>query len=152
MKKSLTAALVTADHALRQAERLAWEVGCETVDGVHTLLSDSRGDLYRTVTDARVEIKNALGPFPVGKCLGDMHYGIQQILDRHNLKIVSSARFTFDDEASSDAFIEKLRKASANYGTFYTNKELVVLGYEDGNVEVGYFYDSFGGLMTLRIK
>lgn len=38
--------------ALRAASRLAWEVGCETEDGVATLLPDERGDLYRQIAAA----------------------------------------------------------------------------------------------------
>jgi hypothetical protein len=37
-------------EALRKAERLAWEVGCETEDGVKTILEDARGDLWREIT------------------------------------------------------------------------------------------------------
>ena len=38
--------------ACKAALPLAWEVGCETEDGVHTLLDDSRGDLYRQLSAA----------------------------------------------------------------------------------------------------
>jgi hypothetical protein len=38
--------------ACKAAESLAWEAGCETEDGVHTLLTDSRGDLYRQISAA----------------------------------------------------------------------------------------------------
>lgn len=38
--------------ALKEAEKLAWEVGCETVEGVNFLLEDSRGDLYRQISAA----------------------------------------------------------------------------------------------------
>ena len=36
--------------ACKAALSLAWEVGCETEDGVHTLLDDERGDLYRQLS------------------------------------------------------------------------------------------------------
>lgn len=36
--------------ALVAAEKLAWEVGTETDDGVNTLLPDSRGDLWRQIS------------------------------------------------------------------------------------------------------
>ena len=42
-------------QALRHAEKLAWEVGTETEDGVKTLLQDSRGDLYREIVAALAE-------------------------------------------------------------------------------------------------
>lgn len=51
-------ALRVADQALKAASLLAWEVGTETVDGVATLLDDSRGDLYRTIAAARDAIKS----------------------------------------------------------------------------------------------
>lgn len=38
--------------ACKAAEKLAWEVGTETEDGVATLLADSRGDLYRQLVAA----------------------------------------------------------------------------------------------------
>lgn len=38
--------------ACKVALGLAWEIGCETEDGVMTLLDDSRGDLYRTLSAA----------------------------------------------------------------------------------------------------
>lgn len=38
--------------ALKHAEKLAWEVGCESDDGVNTILEDSRGDLWREITAA----------------------------------------------------------------------------------------------------
>lgn len=38
--------------ACRAALNLAWEVGCESEDGVMTLLDDSRGDLYRQLSAA----------------------------------------------------------------------------------------------------
>lgn len=38
--------------ACKAAERLAWEVGTETEDGIKTLLADSRGDLYRQLAAA----------------------------------------------------------------------------------------------------
>lgn len=41
--------------ACRQAIKLAWEVGCESEDGVLTLLDDSRGDLYRQLRDVLVK-------------------------------------------------------------------------------------------------
>ena len=54
--KVLREALAIADSALKHAEGLAWEVGCETEDGVHVLLEDSRGDLYREITKARAAL------------------------------------------------------------------------------------------------
>ena len=38
--------------ALLAAAGLAWEVGSETEDGVHALLDDSRGDLWRQIMAA----------------------------------------------------------------------------------------------------
>lgn len=38
--------------ACKAAERLAWEIGTETEDGVKTLLDDERGDLYRMISTA----------------------------------------------------------------------------------------------------
>lgn len=38
--------------ACEAAARLAWEVGCETVDGEKFLCPDGRGDLYRQITAA----------------------------------------------------------------------------------------------------
>jgi len=43
--------------ALKAAEGLAWEVGCESEDGVLTLLNDSRGDLYRQISAALAKVK-----------------------------------------------------------------------------------------------
>ena len=43
--------------ALRKAERLAWEVGCETVDGVNTILEDERGDLWREISAILAKIE-----------------------------------------------------------------------------------------------
>ena len=34
-------------RALNQAERMAWEVGSETEDGIKTICRDSRGYLWR---------------------------------------------------------------------------------------------------------
>ena len=48
------AVLVAACNA---ALNLAWEVGCETEDGVHTLLDDSRGDLYRKLSAALSQVQ-----------------------------------------------------------------------------------------------
>jgi hypothetical protein len=42
--------------ALREAEKLAWQVGSETEDGVMTLLEDSRGDLYRQIRAALAKV------------------------------------------------------------------------------------------------
>jgi hypothetical protein len=39
-------------EACKAALSLAWEVGCETEDGVGTLLEDSRGDLFRQLSAA----------------------------------------------------------------------------------------------------
>jgi hypothetical protein len=39
-------------EACKAALGIAWEIGCETEDGVHTLLDDSRGDLYRQLSAA----------------------------------------------------------------------------------------------------
>ena len=44
--------IVELAAACKEASKLAWEVGCETEDGVYTLLDDSRGDLYRQLTVA----------------------------------------------------------------------------------------------------
>jgi hypothetical protein len=41
--------------ALRHAQQLAWEVGCETDGDEYTLLADSRGDLWREITAALVK-------------------------------------------------------------------------------------------------
>lgn len=48
-KKVAIAQLVAA---CRAASRVAWEIGCESEDGVMTLLEDGRGDLYRQLTAA----------------------------------------------------------------------------------------------------
>ena len=39
-------------EACNAALGLAWEVGCESEDGVLTLLDDSRGDLFRKLSAA----------------------------------------------------------------------------------------------------
>ena len=39
-------------EACKSALGLAWEVGCESDDGVLTLLDDSRGDLFRKLSAA----------------------------------------------------------------------------------------------------
>ena len=52
------------EAVLKNAERLAWEVGSETEDGVHTILEDSRGDLWREITseqDANADLLRELG-------------------------------------------------------------------------------------------
>jgi len=46
-----------AEEALKKAERLAWETGCETVDGVNALLEDERGDLWREITAALAKLE-----------------------------------------------------------------------------------------------
>jgi hypothetical protein len=51
----LIAAAPELAAACKAALHLAWEVGTETEDGVHTLLDDSRGDLYRQLSDALVK-------------------------------------------------------------------------------------------------
>jgi hypothetical protein len=48
----LIAAAPDLAAACKAALDLAWETGCETEDGVHTLLADSRGDLWRQLTAA----------------------------------------------------------------------------------------------------
>jgi hypothetical protein len=45
----LSRALFSAMNALSRAKTLAWEVGTETDDGVHKLLPDSRGNLWREI-------------------------------------------------------------------------------------------------------
>ena len=49
---ALLAAAPTLLAAAKAALGLAWEVGCESEDGVLTLLPDSRGDLYRQLSAA----------------------------------------------------------------------------------------------------
>lgn len=67
-------ALRAADAALKSAEKLAWETGCETVDGVYVLLADSRGDLYREIVAARELVGTALAPtdYEIMKQIGDL--------------------------------------------------------------------------------
>ena len=59
MSEPLELAAKKMDAALKAAELLAWEVGCETVDGVNTLLEDERGDLWREIVAAREAYKRA---------------------------------------------------------------------------------------------
>lgn len=42
--------------ACKAALSLAWEVGCETEDGYHTLLDDSRGNLFRQLSAALAKV------------------------------------------------------------------------------------------------
>ena len=59
-KAVLVEVLVGLIRGSKSAEGLAWECGCETEDGVHTLLDDSRGDAYRELTEAKEKARAAL--------------------------------------------------------------------------------------------
>lgn len=48
--------------AVRAALPIAWETGCETEDGVGTLLEDSRGDLWRQLIEALEESALTVNP------------------------------------------------------------------------------------------
>ena len=37
-------------ECLKKCERLAWEIGCYTDDGIHVLHDDERGDLWREIS------------------------------------------------------------------------------------------------------
>src|SRR4249919_105350 len=62
----LIAALRLLLSRSKSAEQLAWECGCETEDGVYTLLEDSRGDAYRELSGAREEAKRVLAEVTAG--------------------------------------------------------------------------------------
>jgi hypothetical protein len=51
-KAMLVSAAPDLLKACRAALSIAWETGCESEDGVMTLLDDGRGDLFRTLTAA----------------------------------------------------------------------------------------------------